>query len=327
MITPRNYTIFGLHCDPERYSWAAYHLFVLLSCLVGDTLILCASFQRGALKLNKFIVTVIQFIAVCDLAYAIFTVLPGAVSLIANAWVLGSVMCYVRVYSSYFIYPAGMSLIAVLTTSKILLLKYHALYANFTKKVAHRVCSLVLIPPLSIPLLFLLLDRTDVSFDFRVYNCTYSFTAGIWKRMLGPIMTTLTLFLPNMAIVATTIPTLKYLAGARMSAKRVQGCVPWQGALTVAVTALVYCISTLPTFICFIGRFFTNGDIASLFHFHLYRIAYFTSMINIMSNFYIYALTMRTFRRFLLLKILKVAPDSRKTSSNMELQQVRIILS
>ena len=116
-----NYTIFGLHSTAERYTWAAYHLFVLLSSLIGDTLILYASFHKGAIKLNDFMVTVIQHIAVTDIANSIVGVLPRICSLIADRWVLGTTACYARVYLHYIVTTTSMSLIAVLTTSKLLL--------------------------------------------------------------------------------------------------------------------------------------------------------------------------------------------------------------
>ena len=60
MALSNNYTIYGIHSPAERYLWAAYNLFVFVSSLIGDTLILFATFQKGAFKLNKFIVTVMQ---------------------------------------------------------------------------------------------------------------------------------------------------------------------------------------------------------------------------------------------------------------------------
>ena len=294
--------------DIERYSWAAYHLFVLLSSLIGDTLILYASFQRDVLKLNKFIVTVIQYIAVSDLAYALFVVFPGAVSLLSNSWILGDVMCYMRVYLGYFFYPAGIWLIALLTSTKLLLLQCPAKSGNLTKKVAHRVCSLTLIPSLTFPLLFLIVDKDNVEFDYSTYNCDYGFESRIWKKFLTPAMTIFEIFVPNVLIIATTIPTLKYLADARKSARRVQGSVRWQGAVAVALTAVVYCVSTLPNFVYSICQSLINEDPTSLFQFRFYRVTEFLLMINIMSNFYIYTLTIKSFRRFLVSKIYSVLP-------------------
>ena len=65
-----NYTAFGMHSDAERYFWASYHIFVLLSSLIGDSLILVASLQKDTIKVNKFIVTEAcschWLVSVCD---------------------------------------------------------------------------------------------------------------------------------------------------------------------------------------------------------------------------------------------------------------------
>ena len=305
-----------MHSDAGRVSWAAYHLFVLLSSLIGDTLILYASFQKGAFKLNKFILTVIQHIAVSDLAYALFSVLPRAISLLANSWILKNPLCYATVYLGYFNYAAGMFLIAALTFGKFFILKYPIRCANWTKKMAIRVCCVILTPPLLFPILFTLVDKDDIAFDYKIYTCNYRFDGKIWKT-IRPITFTVTLFIPNIFIVATTIPTLKYLADARNSARRVQGSVPWQGAATVALTAAVYCLSTLPNFVYHIGESFVEADATSSFHFQFYQLSESMLMINIMANFYIYTLTIKSFRKFILSKILFVLPLSLKTSRSM----------
>ena len=87
MAIPCNYSDpkFGMQNNAARHCWATYHIIVLLSSLIGDTLILVASFQKDAFKINKLIVTVIQHIAISDLAASIFGVLPAAVSLLAKS--------------------------------------------------------------------------------------------------------------------------------------------------------------------------------------------------------------------------------------------------
>ncbi|KAL5260479.1 hypothetical protein ACHWQZ_G010574 [Mnemiopsis leidyi] len=288
-----------------------------------DSLILYASFQKDAFKLNKFIVTVIQYIAVSDLVYATFTVLTGAVSLLADSWVLGDLLCYAAVYMGYFIYITGMSLIAVLTTTKFLLLRFPIRCSVWTEKRAVKVCSLVLIPPLIFPILFLIIDKDDVGFDYRIYTCNYMFTSDIWTN-LKPAAYIVTLFIPNMAIVASTIPTLMYLSTARKAARRVKRSVPWQGALTVALTAVVYCVSTLPNFVYHIGESFVDKDPESFFQFRFYRLTETLLMINIMSNFYVYTLTIRSFRRFLLSSLFSVEQlVSRITTSKGDEEQKR----
>jgi hypothetical protein len=297
-----NHSTFKIHSDAERFSWAAFYFFVILSSLVGDTLILYASFQREVFKLNKLIVTVIQYIAVSDLVYAITTILPAASSLISNSSVSGNAMCYTTVYLGYLSYMTGNCFIAILTSCKFLLLKFPHQAAFWSRRLVHRVCSLAFIPPLILIISMLTVDKDDVAFDYKVYNCRYGFHEDIWKNIL-PVMSILTFFLPNSVIVGTTIPTLKYLLAATKSARRVNRSMPWQGTLTVVLTAVVFCISTLPMFVFYFGQSFVNQDPTGPFFLHYFRFAGSISMINIMSNFYIYTLTIKSFRSFLLSKI------------------------
>ena len=306
----RNHSTFGMHSDVERHLWAGYHVVVFLSSVIGDTLILIASFQKDGIKVNKFIVVLIQHIAVSDLAFATFVVLPGAISLSSASWVLGDAMCFLTVSASYFIFPTGMLLIAVMTTSKVLLLKFPL--CSWSTKKAHLVCSAVWTSTLLNLILFIVLmkrETEDVYFDFRVYNCRQWTTAQVWK-LVNPVTGFIFLIVPNMVIIGTTAPTMKYLVGARKSAKRVHGSVPWQGALTVVLTAVFYCISTLPISVYYIGNRFVSQDPTTPFLFQFYRMAFYLAMLNVMCNFYIYALTIKSFRRFLLSKVAPIVSVS-----------------
>ena len=313
-----NQTTFGIESHFERYSWVVYHFFVLLSSLIGDTLILYASVKKCVFKLNKFVVTVIQYIAVTDLMYTLIGVLPRTIALLADSWVLGDELCYARVYLGYFFYQIGMCLIALLTTSKYLLLKFPIRCGNWAKKMAHRICILTSIPASISPVLFLVVDKNDVEFDYRTYTCDYMFKLNTSKKRVLHAASTLICLL-NFIIVGTTIPTLKYLADARKSARRVQGSIPWQGAVAVALTAVVYCISTLPSVIYYtlLALDFFQKSSASLLQIQFTRVAKFMQMINIVSNFYIYTLTIKSFRGYLLSRVTSVQPLVSKPSRNM----------
>ena len=174
---------FGIQNNAVRYSWAAYHIFVVLSTFIGDSLILYASFYKDAFKLNSFLVIIIRYLAVFDIAYAVSSAFPIACSLIANSWVLGETMCYARVYLGHVIYPAGMYLVALLTTSKLLLLKYPTRSSNWTTKRAHVICCLLTITSFSFVILMLAIDAGDVEFDFRTYTCDYLHSSEVWVKL------------------------------------------------------------------------------------------------------------------------------------------------
>ena len=293
-------TKFGITNSSERYFWVTYFLFVFTSSIIGDSLILLASVQEGAFKVNKSLVTVIQHIAICDITSSITTVLPGGISLVADGWVLGDMLCHLRLYVGNFAYLAGMSLIAVLTTSKFLILKYPLRAAKWmNRRTVHQVCCVIWGSVLVNTIVKLGIDKDDVYFDYRIYMCWYGFNSESWKilKLLPAFIFGL---IPNVVIVATTVPTLKYLAAARKSARRAQGSVPWQGALTVALTSIVYCTSTLPYVANYIVQSFLKTNYQDRLSVKFYRITYFLLLVNIMSNFYICTLTIRSFRQFVL---------------------------
>ena len=88
-----NYTLYGIQDRTERQLLIGYRSLISVSSLIGDTLILVGSLRYSAIKLHKILVIFIQHIAVADLLFVTFGVVPGAVSLAANDWILGEVMC------------------------------------------------------------------------------------------------------------------------------------------------------------------------------------------------------------------------------------------
>ena len=302
------YEVFRMNSPAERYFWACYQLFVAFSSIVGDSLILLVSNKKDSFQLNSFLVTVMRHIAVCDITISITLILPSTMSLIADKWVLGDTLCYATPYLTGFFFPTNMSLICVLTTGKFLLLTQPHWAKNLSIKSGHIVCGIMWATSLANPCLMYVLGRADVSFDYRTYACIYGWNASLWVKV-KPVMFVMIAVVPNAVVLLTTIPTLKYLVVARRSAKRAGGSVPWQGALTVFLTAAVYCLSTLPGTAYLIGAPFAIKDQTSEhpYHFHLlYRYGIFIAMINIASNFFIYSLTITSFRRYLCSKIVGI---------------------
>ena len=242
-----------------------------------------------------------RHIAACDIIISLTHILPGAISLIADSWVLGDALCYAKPYLACYFYTANLSLICALTTSKFLLLQKPLRARSLSRKKAHQVCALLWATWLVYPILFGILGKDDVGFDYTTYNCEYGWSAPAWRK-IQPVTFLMSAFVPNAVVITTTIPTLKYLIAARKSAKRTRGTVPWQGAVTVALTALVYCISTLPLTVYFIAATFVEKGpaVADPFHFSLQRYGMFLCSINVTSNFFIYALTITSFRRYLI---------------------------
>ena len=65
----------------------------MILSLTGDTIILISTIKYSAIKQHRLIVAVIQHMAACDLLLTVFRVSPSLLSLIADKWVLGEVLC------------------------------------------------------------------------------------------------------------------------------------------------------------------------------------------------------------------------------------------
>ena len=320
MATTNNFsdTEYAIQNEAERFAWAAYFIFIILSSSVGDTLIIIATFNKNAFKMNSFIVTIIQHVAIVDLGVTLFDALPTLISLWANSWILGYNLCSITVYIAYYLIPTGMYMIAILTTTKFLLLRYPLRASSFSKNRGHQICIAAWVFCFTLPAIMFALDKDDVCFDYRSYNCGYKFKNEKWNYLM-PINAAISTFAPNIIIISTTIPTLKYLARARKAARRVQGSIPRKGAVTVAITAVVFTLSNLP----FVGHkiaetFMSSDNILSMrwFYIELYRFVTSLLFVNTVANFYIYFATMKSFRRFLKFAAQTSAPSlSLKTSS------------
>ena len=302
-----DYVQFGIKSKAGRYALVGWYMFILLSSLLGDTTILVASIKYKAFKLQRCVVTIIQHIAVCDLLLVVSYILPCIVSLIANSWILGPAMCYVNLYVSYYAITVCPFLIATMTTSKILLVKYPLRAGFWLKRNIQRVCTSVCILSLFGTLAFLFIDRGDVSFDFRTYNCMYGFSSGTWKSF-QPVCALLLGITPNATIIVTTIMLL-------VKAKQiVKGNLRWQGIITVLLTASVYCFSFILFTVYHIIEPIMKENLPERdpFHTYFFRVAWIFLSFNIIANFFIYSLAVDSFKGFLMSKLRMITPDFSK---------------
>ena len=287
-----NGTIYGIQKDGLRYTWAGYFLFVLASSLVGDTTILIASIKYRAIKLHRVIIVIIQHLAVCDLMVSVTDVLPKLITIIKSKWVLGDFLSYLTPHATYYFNVASICLICTMTSCKLLLLKYPLRFGTASSKKAHIFCVASWSTALVLPIMTLIIDRKDVYFSYRSYQWGFGFSADIWQ-WLRPTLTLLLVFIPNCLVVATTIWLLVI---AKRIARRSREHLKWQGIMTTLLTAIVYCVSFLPTLVYRVGE---SKVSSSFFHTTFFRIALSFLNLNTISNFYIYSLTVYSFRDFI----------------------------
>ena len=145
-------------------------MFVIISSLVGDSLILIGSIKYRAFRLHKIIVTFIQHMAVCDLVKTLGDVIPNMISSICDGGSSHKIMIYSRFFITFLTSSLGSLLICGLTLTKLLLLSYPFRIGIASKSQAHKVCLGIWVAALYAPLVQLLIDKDDVIFDYRNYN-------------------------------------------------------------------------------------------------------------------------------------------------------------
>ena len=299
-----NQTKFAIKNDTVRYLWAGWLAFVFVSSLLGDSLILIASIKYKAFNLHKMIVTFIQHIAVNDLLRTVGCVAPALLSAIYNSGSPSRSIDYWRTFIAYYTGPTSSVFISTLTLGKLLLLKYPLKLRSLSKKHAHKLCAGIWIICIYVPVLQLGIDKDDIIFDYRTYYSTYRYTSTLW-RILLPVSALFFLIVPGVTVVVATVMILRE---AKKVVRRTQECLRWQGITTVVLTATVYIIAFLPYTIYFMAEPFAekDPDEPGQFFTTFYRIASGILEVTILSNFFIYSLTVIGFRRFLVSTFFKI---------------------
>ena len=295
MITSNNYTEYGIHRPEERCFWIIYLLIVLLSSLMGSSIILIASVKYRAIKLNILIVVVMEHIALSDILTAVSCVLPTLISMIANKWVLGSLIAHVHVYLCFFNFQVSNMLICTLTSVKLMMLMFPFRIRTWTKNTAHIICGVVWSLANIFPGLRFIFDRNGLVFNYVRYNIDYGTSSEFSNTEKSLIYWSigLTVALPIIIVLITSIGTFVYLVKSMKVTKLSRGKQRWQGIVTVFVTGTVFCISSIPLMITF--ALTSNRQISNNFT----RISENFAVLNIMSNFYIYVLAIPSFRNFI----------------------------
>ena len=299
-----NKTRYGMKNDALRYTWAGYYLFVILSSLIGDSTILVASIKYNAIKLHKVIVVTIHHLAVCDLLTIIVQVLPSFVTTIADEELLGHFVCYLLPYAYFYTNTASILLIGTMTTCKLFLLKYPLKYGATSSRKAHKLCGISWVISLLLPVTLLLVDWSDVYFTYVFYECVHGLSSHMWKYLL-PLLS----LLGPVPVFLVVVTSVYLLVIARQVARRERESLKWQGIVTVILTAAVFCVSWLPMFVILalskvLYRSEEYDETVSDTAVTLVRIARMFMSLNTISNFYIYCLTVTSFRDFVRSKLL-----------------------
>ena len=242
-------------------------------------------------------VVFIQHIAVADLAFSMFKALPGSVSLAANDWILGDFLCFAAYYATYISALAMCLLISALALAKLLIVKNPLRAVHFSKRAAHLIACGIWVYSAIFPMAATIKEKFDIYFSYLDYNCE---SYGQWKPLENLLYCIAVGFSILTSNAITLVSSVMLIFVAKRATERGLGELQWQGIMTVLLTVAVHTVATLPFGIYFVGCQFSNS---TFFDVQLYRYALYIALLDTMANFYIYTLTLSSFREFLKLRI------------------------
>ena len=298
-----NNTQYEINNEAERSIFILCNLMILLASLMGDSIILISTIKYSAITLNKVIITVIQHMAVCDLIQTLFKVSPITFAFMTDRWVMGELICHVQYNISWLCGPVTVFLTTAMTTLKLILVKYPLKTCAWSTRLGHRICCAAWVLALGwyTPMLagIMFYTRDTIHFSYQSYSCNYDL------RILPACFTQY--FLISMALLSLlsytiiAVTSLLLLVVARRVASHHRETLRWEGVMTVLLTVGVLFISLLPYGVVAVTTRFGVQYSGTARR----AIGQLTNL-NIVANFFVYSITVRSFRRFLREKISNV---------------------
>ena len=295
-----NKTLYAIRDDEERSLLILWNFIVVMSSLIGDSIILIATIKYKAIKLHKLVVIVMQHMAVCDLIQTVFRVFPITLALISDRWVVGELLCHVQESVSWVCGSVTMLLTCAMTTLKLITVKYPL--RAWPTRIGHKICAYLWLlelflctPALVVTLLY---TRDTIYFSYIEYDCNYNILSPslpTWYTWYSVISVAVVSILSCTTLLVTSV---LLLIVASRAASRHGETLRWEGVTTVLLTVGVFFISFLPFSVWIVtslqGVKYSNTSI---------RVMYHLANLNVMANFFVYSLTVRSFRHFLKVKI------------------------
>ena len=290
--------MYGIHNDLERGVMISFNTLVALSSYIGDTAVIVGITKYNAIKLHKVLVVVILHLAVSDLLLTTFEIVPQIISLISQKWILGDIVCSLNTNVNMICLSATYALTCLLTIYKLRIVVFPLKSASWTARRAHLLCGVFwgigCLQPERIACWFYA-KSDSLYFSYKDYTCNYDMSSlnfPKWLELLFAYFFYGAFLLVFIILITTSTLLLKKAHSLAIERGR---HLRWQGVLTVTATTFVFFVSNLPWFILAISGLLLNKR----YGVSTWRIALYISNLNVMANFFIYSLTVQSFRDFL----------------------------
>ena len=278
----------------ERYLLISWCSFVLLGCLIGNTIILIATALCKTIRLDKTSLILIKNIAVSDITMGIVAVHPTLASLIHGTWPYGTVLCYTFNFLRFPVYLSAVLLICGLHLNKLHTVIYPLRSVYRTKRAGHVISAIVWMLCSVIPATQIIVDYRAVVYSRRAYRCVHTFEDATWDWLL-PLLVLVFTALPNILVVGTT-------AALAFLVRKTKGRFNRQGILVALYAGCLYLVANVPiSAYMLIHKNFhqlMSPDVKFFFGYYVRRTGSFLVFSNCFCNFFVYFHTVKSFNAF-----------------------------
>ena len=293
-----NKTLNEMKDGGERYILILWSLTVLLASLIGDIIILIATIKHGAIKQHKAIVTVMQHMAISDILQTVFRVFPVMLAFITDRWIWGELLCHLTENMTYICGGVTRYLTCTLCTLKLIIVKFPLKTGAWSTRRGHSICTAMWLLELGLYCPTLVVNvfyvRDTIHFSYWLYTCNYDYSSSSLPSWYLPSFSIMFLTFSILSYVTMAVTSLLLLIVAKRAGSRHGENLRWEGVMTVLLTLGVFLVSYIPSMVVIVS------SVLGMEHSNTaYRAAIYLTYLNIMSNFFVYSLTLRSFRHFL----------------------------
>ena len=142
--------------------------------------------------------------------------------------------------------------------------------------------------------------QNGMYFSYLDYNCDYFLNEEVWTRAKYLVLCTTIGLAVLINVIITTFSSVMLLIEAKRAAARREQDLQWQGVTAVVLTAAIFGFTLLMVAAYYICNKFVTGRSDVQEHVvRYYRYMWYLTYVNTVTNFYIFTLTLSSFREFL----------------------------
>ncbi|KAL5258342.1 hypothetical protein ACHWQZ_G008993 [Mnemiopsis leidyi] len=286
----------------ERIALTLWSVAVLLTSLIGDSVVLIATTRHKAVRLHRVLVALLQHLAVSNLLQTLFRVLPVTPTFTTDYWVLGTLLCHLEDSLGIVCPTATMLLTCCLSTVKLLLVRFPLRASVWSAQFGHQICAglwvLTLVwysPALAGKMLYL---KKTINFSLYEYQCNYNMTSADLPQTYRSYLIVSFPVISLLSYTLLIVTSILLLVIAKRAGGRAGSTLRWEGVVTVLLTVGVLLVSYFPLSVVVIAWLLEVRYSGTV-----WRAAAAMQYLNIVANFFIYPISVESFREFLKVRL------------------------